>query len=182
MVVSEVEGDLMSDELIVAVKNEIARLEAELEMDPRYLRIRELRKVLSLYVAPTASVASHPTSARSVGSRTRRHSAPERERALAAAADYVRGKSEPTPTRDLYAHIESLGIPIAGGNPINNFSALISNSGLFKPHGRSGWTLIEDHADCTLSNDGEAETPEVPMDAGDTQPEASAESDWNWKE
>lgn len=172
----------MSDELIAAVKNEVARLEAELEMDPRYLRIRELRKVLSLYASPAASMVAHSSPNRPSGNRTRRQSAPERERALVAAADFVRGKSEPTPTRTLYAYIESLGIPIAGTSPVNNFSALISNSGLFKPHGRSGWTLVEDHADRALSNDSQVETSEAQIDAGDPQINATAQGDWNWKE
>jgi hypothetical protein len=71
-----------------------------------------------------------------------RRPSPERVRALAAARELLAGKIEPTRTADILDHLISRGIPVAGADPLNSLSAMLSNADDFTPHGRYGWTLI----------------------------------------
>jgi len=58
-----------------------------------------------------------------------------------ATIEFLKGKIEPTPTRDIMAHLESRGISVSGDVPQNNLSAMLSNTPEVVSHGRSGWTL-----------------------------------------
>lgn len=163
----------MSDDLIRAVQGEIAKLEAELERDVRIRRLQSLRGVLKLYQSPTAEanfadlflanagVSSRPSLADYLAAVTKqedessitpsaaakrggRQASPERERALQAARILVTNRSGPVTTREILEYLDSLAIPVGGENPLNNLSAMLSNSNQFKSHGRSGWTLVDD--------------------------------------
>jgi hypothetical protein len=154
----------MSAVLISAIKNEIENLEASIFQDIRWIRARELRKILELYKdkdgttendGASQSVARTPppgrrnvevdpksgvTSPRMPGGR---RPSPEREQAIELAKTFLSGKTVPTPTRDILTHIQSEGHSVPGEVPVNNLSAMLSNADDFKSHGRSGWTLAE---------------------------------------
>lgn len=70
-----------------------------------------------------------------------RQASPEREKALQAARLLISNRAGPVPTREVLEHLESIGIQVGGENPLNNLSAMLSNSEQFTSHGRSGWTL-----------------------------------------
>ncbi|MEH2473000.1 hypothetical protein V1281_005810 [Nitrobacteraceae bacterium AZCC 2161] len=155
-----------------ALDAEIAALETEIEADPRLVKLRELKRVRALYDAPvvaahpsTFSVGSqHFSSQHFVQSVNRlanaastaaqlamegipprtpgRKPSPERVLAMKEAAEFLKGKNEPVKTADIYAHIESLGIPIGGEDPQNNLSAMLNKAPEFQSHGRAGWTLV----------------------------------------
>lgn len=145
----------MSADFTVALKKEIASLEAELGADIRYRRLTELRNVLSLYdienVARSGVVGGEEGTKVAKQASGRRPS-PEREKALDGARLYLNNRLGPTPTRDILAHLEAMEIEIGGENPVNNLSAMLSNSGMFIPHGRSGWTVApKEFADVVAS-------------------------------
>jgi hypothetical protein len=70
-----------------------------------------------------------------------RKASPARVQAVQEAIAYLRDKKGPVKTADIYAHIKELQIPIAGGDPQNNLSALLNKAPEFVSHGRAGWTL-----------------------------------------
>jgi hypothetical protein len=72
-----------------------------------------------------------------------RKPSPMRVRALTEAYDLCRGKTEPTRTADIYAHLVAQGIQLAGDDPQNNLSAMLNKSPNFRSHGRKGWTLVQ---------------------------------------
>lgn len=138
----------MANDFSTALRAEIAQLEASLEADVRFRRLRELRRVLDLYPAPQKSqglfvesspeALAHWVSNRVVSSR---RASPERAKALDVAKLFLANRVGPTPTREIYEHLVSLGINIPGEVPVNNLSAMLSNSGEFFSNGRTGWTL-----------------------------------------
>ncbi len=139
----------MSD-FVGALAAEIASLESALEKDVRYVRLRELRRVCILYedaassVSPPSITPVEDGASNSEASRQRasmRQLSPNRERALAAAKEYVAKASRVVPTRELLEYIISEGIEVGGANQLNNLSAIISTSGIFRSHGRKGWTI-----------------------------------------
>jgi len=132
-----------------AMRAEITGLETELARDVRYIRLRELRKLLPLYGnddshtnAKEPTVAMAKSSAKQVRQSTRQTS-PQRDKALSAAREFVISRGNVVPTRDILTHLLSIGINVSGAKPLNNLSAIISTSGEFEAHGRSGWTLLE---------------------------------------
>ena len=136
----------MSDEFVQALETEIAKLRAALERDIRFLRLRELERVRDLYVSPkegeTPSLAADGTKSERLRTKPPvRQASPERTKAIETARLYVTNRAGPVPTADIYEHLTGLGIAIPGQNPVNNLSAIISNSGIFKANGRAGWTL-----------------------------------------
>lgn len=70
-----------------------------------------------------------------------RRASAEKVHALDAVALHLSNRSGPVPTRDLLDHLNDLGIEVGGASPLNNLSAMLSNSDRFVSHGRSGWTL-----------------------------------------
>lgn len=179
-------------DFLEALDGEIAKLEAELRADLRYRRLLELQRVRALYSE------SHDDTPRGVSGsvrlgttlrpggafdsglaqtvkRHRRAASPERQRALDAARMYLENRKGPVPTRVLFEHIEDLGIEIPGEKPLNNLSAMLSNSPDFESHGRAGWTRAGVPAE-------PARQPSVfDMPTGDTEepPTASAGSEGN---
>lgn len=132
-----------------AMRTEIAGLETELTRDVRYIRLRELRKLLSLYGEDDSySNVKEPTVATAAPSAKRvrqspRQTSPQRDNALSAVREFVISRKDVVPTRDILTHLLSIGINVSGAKPLNNLSAIISTSGEFEAHGRSGWTLLE---------------------------------------
>lgn len=145
----------MRPDLLAAIDDEIDALEAELAADVRMVRLKALREVRALYAdgersqdraaGPTGASqtdASHAGLNGPAGPRTiSRRISPNRSQALDAVAMHLQNRTGPVPTKELLEHIVSIGIEIGGTNPLNNLSAILSNSGRFDSHGRNGWTL-----------------------------------------
>lgn len=128
-------------------------------------RLEAVRAVIRAYggapsvISPagTAAAASHAQRQRTV--RTPSDSTCKIRGLL---ADLLRGKTSPTPTRELLAFLDSKGIAIGGKNPIATLSALLSHAEEFEPVGRKGWLLISRMPDVEASgaaNDSGAATP-----------------------
>lgn len=127
----------MPADFINALREEIGDLEKALAADPRHMKLRELRRVEALYAEPTRASFSTVRTSASTG----RSPSPERIEVLKHVAQFLAGRSAPTPTAELYEAI-SLMVNIPGASPRNNLSAMLSNSPDFRTHGRSGWTLV----------------------------------------
>ena len=134
-------------DFIKAVDDEIARIKAELEADLRYQRLRELRKVRALY-SPQRDHVTDSASNRTWTVETfrpdvfrKRTRSPERQRVIDAAKMYLSNRRGPVATREIFEHVRGLGIAIPGKDPLNNLSAMLSNSPEFVSQGREGWLL-----------------------------------------
>jgi hypothetical protein len=129
------------------LKAEILDLERSLEADPRFVKLRELRRIHDLYEAPRGAVlADSPARAREPRKRPApREMSPATRAVVNAATEYLRGRTEIVPLRVLYQHIaEERGIPIGGADKINNLSAILYRYG-FEAEGRAGWRLKQEH-------------------------------------
>lgn len=153
-----------------ALEQEISILEAELEADTRFVKLRELRRVRALYEPSNFDKMSdrRKVTWNEAASEIRNISA--RQATLYAAVDYIRGRNIPTKTAEIYEHVARLGHVIGGAEPKSNLSAMLHNSPLFKSHGRTGWTLAEQ--DGEESSDG-AEEPS----ANTAEPDATESDD-----
>ncbi|MFY9294271.1 MAG: hypothetical protein WAP03_26845 [Methylorubrum rhodinum] len=142
----------MSAQFVAALEAEMAALREALSRDVRYLRLMEMERLRELYREPSDSgsqdsdqaVDRYPGGLRVAPKPPVRKASPERERAIEAARLLITNRTGPVPTVDVYDHIVGLGITIRGENPVNNLSAMLSNSGLFKANGRAGWTMRDD--------------------------------------
>jgi hypothetical protein len=133
----------MVQDFVEVLKAEIASIEAELAKDVRMQRLKYLREVLPLY--------QNPSTEEPVKGGVETSSAPRRppvrtmsdtrRRALEIIRSFLAHRSEPAPTRVILDHLNKNGIEIGGSSPSNNLSALLSTSGEFDPHGKSGWSL-----------------------------------------
>lgn len=161
---------------------ELRALERSLGDDPRFQKINALKSLLNLYepqppterkvTAVTARAFSNSGSAAHIAnnsSGTSRRTNPDRERALAAAAEYIKGRPYPTKTSEILEHLEKLGIPVAGSVPLSNLSAMLHHSPLFHTHGRKGWTP---------ANSGDVED-DVFADPVDPEPWEDRDEDWD---
>lgn len=143
----------------LALQAEIDALDAELRSDPRHQKLRELRRIQMLYngggpkppVARERPTGIAPTFGPTGIAPTRRAASPERKAILEQAKDFIRGKTTPTTTTEIFECV-SMFMDIPGKDPKNNLSAMLSNSPEFVSHGRIGWTLAS------------AETPEAADD------------------
>jgi hypothetical protein len=142
---------------LIALDEEIRSLRASLDNDARSIKLKELERVRALYQADhesssfrVADIHAHlpkldiPNFAKANGAgmpEPRRRLSPERQSAIEAVRQFIQGKTEPTKTVDLLAHLNAKGIEIGGSDPMNNLSALLSTSAIFHANGRSGWTL-----------------------------------------
>jgi hypothetical protein len=142
---------------------EIQALEQSLAGDPRFVKLRELQRVRSLYESQPGVLSPDSPSLKGAGEPgqrrqpTPRTMTPETRAIVNAATEYVRNRLTPVPLRELYHEIaEVRGIPIGGKNPINNLSAMLWRYG-FRAEGRAGWRLQEtkESADQSDSGDGE---------------------------
>jgi hypothetical protein len=131
------------------LKAEILDLERSLEDDPRFVKLRELRRIRDLYEAPRRAVsADSPTRAREPQKRPPREMSPATRAVVNAATEYLTGRTDIVPLRVLYHHIaEERGIHIGGEDKINNLSAILYRYG-FEAEGRSGWRLKQEHPLC----------------------------------
>jgi hypothetical protein len=146
----------MSD-IRLALLAEIEALERSLREDPRFLKIEALKQAASLYEEGIATrksplfAPSRPVTLQQGGSghmrnvprATTRRMNPDRERALAEASNYIRGRELPTKTSEILDHLTARGIPVAGTVPLSNLSAMLHHAPEFQSHGRRGWTLAE---------------------------------------
>jgi len=137
----------VANDFVKALDGEIASLEASLKNSPIYQKLQDLKRIRGLYAGGSASSASTSGSPQNtqanfgVASARRGGNSAERQRILLDAAQYIRGRSHPTPTSEIFEHLTIL-YEIPGKQPKNNLSAMLSNSETFKAHGRSGWTLV----------------------------------------
>ena len=153
----------------VALVAEIASLEREIRHDVRYIRLRKLKKLLSLYEAGTAASNQTVNFGKSIKTesedngarRSHRQPSPDRKKALSVAGDYIKVANRITPTREVMEHLAANNIEIGGSNPLNNLSAMLSTSGLFQPHGRKGWTMKGTIEPISEKSDYEAMASEV---------------------
>jgi len=142
----------VSTNFIAALDAEIRDLESELEADPRYQKLRELKRVQDMYSGQgSASVTQRPAPQRAA---PRRAGSPERKAILEKAKEFISGRNIPTTTAEIFDHVSRF-VEVPGEKPKNNLSAMLSNSDDFVSHGRAGWTLAEPQA---------PETPEAPSD------------------
>lgn len=146
----------MNNSFIVSLRKEIAELQHDLSRDPRYVKLGRLQDVLELYAPADGTDVPHNainhdgtrhTSASSsdsvAPSPKGRQLSDMRLRAVEFASDYLRGRSEPTPTREILLYIQREGLEISGKNPVSNLSAILSKSEGFESVGRSGWKLAQ---------------------------------------
>ena len=143
---------------------EAAALERELQRLPLFVKLQKVRELLDLYNGTPASelgaVRSMPPPPplgrnERILPRTRRAN-PDRERALAEAADYIKNRSVPTKTSEILEYLELIDVPVAGTVPLSNLSAMLHHSPMFDSHGRKGWTLAGernvDHSDGNVTD------------------------------
>ncbi|MBT9288441.1 hypothetical protein [Prosthecodimorpha staleyi] len=175
----------MGQNFMAALAAEIAELEGELDRDIRFVRLRELRKIMALYVGAKASepatIVEAPAQSHRQTVQMRRVQSPERARALALAKEFVGRSLAPVPTREILEFVLSQGVVIAGNPPLNNLSAMLSSSDEFKAEGRSGWRVRnklaeppdepspDDQRDAQIyrdAEDGNDEAPSPPAGGG----------------
>ena len=89
----------------------------------------------------TSLTSANATDSFSVVVKPGRKMAPERQRAIEIVMEILRKEVLPIKTAYLWAEVEKEGIALGGRDPVNSLSALLSTSGQFQAHGRSGWTL-----------------------------------------
>ena len=128
-------------DFLEALTIEISAIEAELRADPRFQKWESLRSVLSLY---QASGMAKPLPEDQGGRTITRAPSENRVKALELARLFLRNRSGPTPTREIYDHIVNNGGEIGGKDPVNNLSAMLSNADGFQSNGRAGWTVVPD--------------------------------------
>lgn len=147
----------MTSQFLTSLRAEISALEADLHRDPRYLKLRSLQDVLRLYEAGAVSKLE-PENVDSGRETPRepsrvpkeslgRQPSEARVKAVALSADFIRGRTSPTPTRELYSMLVEHGVEIGGKEPVSNLSAILSKTEGFKSIGRSGWLLEVDQSD-----------------------------------
>lgn len=108
-------------------------------------RLEAVRAVIRAYgSSPPASDAGHAS--RGSPSRVTRSASAHTQRIKAVVRGLLAGVEEPTPTRELVAHLEGRGIEIAGKSKVASLSALLSHSGEFEPIGRQGWIMRKSDA------------------------------------
>ena len=128
-------------DFLSALESEIRQIEAELETDPRFRKLKSLRSVLSLYQGGGESGRAEGQVEDQTTRTVTRAPSENRAKALELARLFLRNRVGPTPTRDIYEHIVDHGGEISGKDPVNNLSAMLSNSDEFQSNGRAGWTL-----------------------------------------
>lgn len=123
---------------------EINQLERKLEADPTYIKLREAKRLLALYVGDMrisseevesqVSVA-HPPSRQPTGAASMT--------AVEAVRQVLMEEKRPVPTLELLDRIRHLGVTFGGKTPQNSLSSILSKAEEFEPRGRAGWVLVE---------------------------------------
>jgi hypothetical protein len=157
-----------------AIAAEIAALERELEAHPVYVKLRELKRVRSLY-AP--SVSSLPMAscivARSEsdwdGEPRKKNAPPMSGKTLAAinaAIDILDAHCAPLRTVELLDRLAAVGITFTGASPKNTLSTLLSRATEVESRGgHLGWALKK-------WNSAEGAGSEGTLPPADDQPDA----------
>ncbi|MDZ3837803.1 MAG: hypothetical protein U0S49_10570 [Rhodospirillales bacterium] len=137
-------------------------------------RLEAVRAVIRAYAAygsgPSAAHVGHATSQGSI-SRVTRSASAHTQRIKAVVRDLLAGADEPTPTRDLVAHLEGKSIEIAGKSKVASLSALLSHSGEFEPIGRQGWVIRKGETSDVVASDA-APNDEVTPSSLESQPDS----------
>jgi hypothetical protein len=171
----------MATDFANALAIEIARLQAELDQDIRFRRLRQLTEALKLYregeeaelaAGPAGIVREAQRESRQTNDASdhkKRRASPENERILDAVEGLTIPLGSPIQTRQILDHLRAIGIDVPGKNPLNNLSAMMSNSRRFVSHGRAGWMSKGSmpsqaaHVDANASDDpAEAEEDDAP--------------------
>jgi hypothetical protein len=146
-------------DFVQSLRSEIDALEQSIRTspDPRALKLRELKKVLALYLgrANSRTVDAEPVHPSdlpgagrvSAGQTPGRKISPQRQAAIEATIIILKQAMRPLKTSALYEMIRGLGASIGGADPVNNYSALLYARDEFQSHGREGWTLKEELLD-----------------------------------
>ncbi len=127
------------------LKNEVARLEAELASNPLFMQLQAAKSLLATYTVAISADKSASTEQKvpvDVTYQPTRKSDSPRSAMLEAAKQYITGRSYPTPTTEILEALVAQGIEVGGEVPRNSLSSSLSRSEEFKAHGRSGWTLV----------------------------------------
>jgi hypothetical protein len=133
-------------------------------------RLEAVRAVIRAYgSSPSAAHVGHATS-QGYTSRVTRSASAHTQRIKAVVRDLLAGADEPTPTRDLVAHLEGKGIEIAGKSKVASLSALLSHSGEFEPIGRQGWVIRKGETSDVVASDA-APNDEVAPSSLESQPD-----------
>ena len=181
---------------IAALDTELETLHSLLAGNPTFVKWRELQRIRGLYSQASADVVLSAPSGTTVvqakhtpiqqassrgeadvGTRGRRPD-PSRSRAVQEAETIIRASNgDPVPTSDILEQLQEQGIAVPGERPLNNLSAMLSNSGLFAANGRRGWTLKQDVSNVDGS-DGEVGASEQDgiMDFNEEITEASQDA------
>jgi len=129
-------------DFIAVARAELAAVENELAALPLFQKYERLRDLVTLYSGESDAPPSRFLRT-TEPKRINRAPRPERDRALALAAEAISGRYTPTKTSEIYDIILKQGAQIGGRSPIGNLSAMLHHSPLFRSHGRQGWTLSE---------------------------------------
>lgn len=130
----------MSD-FIAALDLEIRNLEKAVEAIPDVVKLRELQRIRALYTSETVARVVGPLIAKYAASPPGRKMSVDRQQALDFVSKHLRMAISPVKTAILSEQLVNNGINVGGADPVNSLSALLSTSGKFVAHGRSGWTL-----------------------------------------
>ena len=133
-------GNIMFD-FVASLDLEIQRLEKAVEDIPEVRKLRELQRIQALYNDEIVSRVVDPLIAKYAGGPPGRKMSPQRQRALEVTAEFLADKINPMRTTTILEALAGNGITLGGNDPVNALSALLSTSGKFVAHGRSGWTL-----------------------------------------
>lgn len=139
----------LATSFVQSLRQEVRNLEVEMERDARYLKLMRLREILSLYerreaALDGASAATEASASRGKSRPATRQPSGVRQQAERRCAEHIKGRSAPTPTRELHEMLLQKGIRIGGNQPASNLSAILSKSPLFKSAGRAGWLPADD--------------------------------------
>ena len=87
-----------------ALVAEIGGLERQLEADPRYVKLRELRRVLTMYepMASTRDLSPRAPPAGRKRAASGRSASPQRQAILQQARAMIAGRTTPTPTSEIF--------------------------------------------------------------------------------
>ena len=156
----------MSNSFVNALRKEISSLEDELAGDPRFKKLRRLMAALDAYLEDDADDAATSADAPSAKTATPDTSQPTRtatertQHILDVAEEIIRESNKPIKTIEILEELRRRNVDVHGREPRNTLSAIISYSGLFKAHGRTGWT-IKTSDDDTTENAKAADDPNL---------------------
>ncbi|MGO9133543.1 MAG: hypothetical protein ACLP8A_05775 [Methylovirgula sp.] len=154
---------------VKALEDEIAALESALETDPRFLKLRELRRLQQIYTSDTTRVLpkmSPFVPALPSSSTPGRKTSPARRQAIEKAVEFLDLQGGPAKTTEILDYLKAVGVEIGGADPRNNLSALLYHSDMFESHGRAGWVLKRNETDSAYApsdNDDESSEREGPF-------------------